>query len=191
MDNNFGNRPSERLLFEAAALDHGIGQISRVGPSLARLQEARAGTKMSAMDSGKTLIPYVTLSPRQPWVDERGWLEALNVRSLFASSSFASSPNIAWMSAPGQPRGFLDIWLEGLEPNATYFAQMEVSSMGTGKFVVDAVALGAAQFVKCTQAHGGYQSLLSRFETVDGGLAKINVFNTDWIFFEVIVSKLE
>lgn len=175
----------------AAVIDHDSGRMDRMAVSerpesmsFDKLQQALQGLELLDSHDEWTVKEYVTLSPRTPWVEGKGWLEAINVRSFHSNG-----PNMGWIPESGQPQGYLDIWLDNLQPNATYVAQIEVSSLGVGMFEVQAVALGAGQNVANAQANGSYQTLTVMIDTTQGGLAKIKVSNPDWIFIEAVISE--
>lgn len=138
------------------------------------------------MDGSGTLTEHVALSARHPWVEDKGWIDALNPRSIFADA-----PNMSFVPEAGQPEGRIDFWLNALEPNATYLFQIMVSSPGNGLFQVSAVTLGSGYASFNTEASGGAQTLAGIFESGDGGLGMIRVSCPDWVFFEALVSRFE
>ena len=182
-----------RDAFQAASFDHTTKNILKA--DLAARPERLVGPKLSSVldtlkfrpkNGSGTLTEHVALSPRQPWVDGKGWLDALNPRSWFSDAS-----NMGFVPENGQPDGRVEIWLHGLEPNASYLFQILVSSPGVGSFEMVAVTLGGGYAALNTGANGGAQTLLGMFETTDGGLGLIRVSNRDWVFYEAVVSKFD
>lgn len=187
------DKTSRTPLFRAASLNHETGKAQVA--DLAQKPEPLAGAHLARVldsiefrpkDGSGTVTNYVTLSPRHPWVDGKGWIDALNPRSVFSNA-----PNMSFVPEDGQPEGRIEFWLDGLEPSSTYLFQIMVSSPGTGTFEITAVTLGGGYEALSVGASGGAQTLFGMFEAIDGGLGMIRVSNPNWVFYEAIISKFD
>ena len=179
--------------FRTASFDHDTGNAQRV--ELAKKPEALVGAHLARVldaiefrpkGGSGTVTEHVTLSPRHPWDDGKGWIDALNPRSVFSNA-----PNMSFIPEDGQPEGRIEFWLEGLAPDSTYLFQIMVSTPGNGAFDVTAVSLGGGYAASTIAANGGAQTLFGLFDTIDGGLGMIRVSCPDWIFYEAVISKFD
>ncbi|MEZ5332428.1 MAG: hypothetical protein R2991_10335 [Thermoanaerobaculia bacterium] len=176
----------------AATLDVASGEARRleaIGPrrlSKKKLAKALEDVGMVPKGGSFDLTSHVLLSPQTPWVEGKGYLDALNPRTWFSDG-----PNISFLPESGQPKGRLDVWLHGLDPDVGYLARIEVGSVGTAPFDVRAVTLGAGLVSQTFQADGGFDSLFLQFSSGDGGLGLLRVECADWSFYEVEVSRMD
>ena len=162
-----------RPAFRLASFDPATGKARNANPVMkpeplagAQLASVLEAIEFRPMNGSGTLTEHVTLSARHPWVDGKGWIDAINPRSFFADS-----PNIGFVPEAGQPEGRIEVWLDGLAASSTYMFQILVSSPGSGQFQV--------------------QTLFGLFESMDGGLGMIRVSCPDWVFFEAVISRFE
>ena len=182
-----------RPAFRLASFDPATGKARNANPVMkpeplagAQLASVLEAIEFRPMNGSGTLTEHVTLSARHPWVDGKGWIDAINPRSFFADS-----PNIGFVPEAGHPEGRIEVWLDGLAASSTYMFQILVSSPGSGQFQVTAVTLGGGYASANTDAEGGAQTLFGLFESVDGGLGMIRVSCPDWVFFEAVISRFE
>lgn len=136
--------------------------------------------------------PHVTLSARVPWVADRGHVELTAPRSVDPAD-----PNATFYSpeAGGSDDGEVEVWLHGLEPGASYFAQLRVNAIPflkgpLGQWTVSG-SLGPTVTV---EAIVPAQTLPVVLHAVAGTQAVIRLRATGvgaWSFYDVEVSKLE
>jgi len=180
-----------RTPLHAAVLDANSGKIERIQPvtrpeklSVKQVVEKLKDLKVVPKDS-HTGTEFITLSAQRTWVENKGWLEAVNPRTLYASE-----PNMSWVPEQGQPVGHLGAWLENLTPHTLYIAQIEVGSSGNGQFDVRPVSLGASNNFYLINADPGFQSLMIPFDSGDGNLAYLTVSHPNWSFYEMTVIEV-
>lgn len=164
-------------------------RLEAIGPrKLSKKNLAKALEDVGMVPKGGSfdLTSHVLLSAQTPWIDGKGYLDALNPRSWFSDG-----PNIGFVPEPGQPKGRLDVWLTGLDPDVGYLARIEVGSYGAAPFDVRAVTLGAGLVSQTFQADGGFDSLFLQFPSGDGGLGLLRIECADWSFYEVEVSRID
>jgi len=125
-----------------------------------------------------------TLSPRQAWIDGRGYLDVYN-SVIFASDE----PNIQFIDSvgPSDDARNVQIWLRGLTPGHSYIAQIRVQA-GTGGTFHIGTGEGGQQ-----TAAGGDQTIPVLLFQVRGELSLIRIENHGawyWAFVDVTVSAL-
>lgn len=176
----------------AVLVDSASGEAQKLPPvEISRMSEAKLADVLGEMgmmpkDGTMNLTSHVTLSARTPWIEAKGYLSALNPRTVFPDD-----PAMWFAPESGQPTGRLEIWLSGLDAGATYLARVEVASWGTSPFDVRAITLGAGVTLQTVSPPVGPQTLLLQFPSGDGGLGLIRIECADWGFYEAEVSRFD
>lgn len=125
-----------------------------------------------------------TLSPRQAWLEGRGYLDVYN-SVIFA----ADLPNIQFINGvgPSDDARNVQIWLRGLTPGHSYIAQIRVQA-GTGGTFQIGTGEGGRQ-----TAPGGDQTIPVLLFQVRGELSLIRIENHGawyWAFVDVTITAL-
>lgn len=134
--------------------------------------------------------PHVTLSARVPWVSERGHVELTTPHLVNPTD-----PYVAFYSPETHgDSGQVDVWLRGLEPGASYFAQLRVGAVPplTEQQGLWTVFGSFGPTVSLATVTGG-QTLPVVLHAVADTQAVIRLRSTglaSWSFYDVEVSKL-
>lgn len=125
-----------------------------------------------------------TLSPRQAWLENRGYLDVYN--SVIVASDL---PNIQFINSvgPSDEARNVQIWLRGLTPGHSYIAQIRVQA-GTGGTFNISTGEGGRQ-----TAAGGDQTIAVLLFQVRGELSLIRVENHGawyWAFVDATITAL-
>jgi hypothetical protein len=151
---------------------------------------SKAGLK--PMGGGVGMVEtHVELSPAVPWVNGRGWLEAVGVlRSWFATTTIFFQP-----TSPNQEEGTLYIWLDGLTEGDAYVAQIRVGGWSANPQVPGTYNIGASDAAHADVHHTGASQTLSVFiPGVSGGPLSLIRIDTKglggWLFDDVLVMHL-
>ncbi len=182
-----GSRPS-RI---AGVLDR-KGNAQRIEPrTFTRLDKAAflsalVDARIVPTNHHIELTTHVVLSAQVPWVEDRGYLDLLNPRSVFPDG-----PNIGFVPEAGQPTGRADAWLHGLEPDSSYLARISVGAPSSVTFDVRAVTLGTGLAHQDFQISGGFDELFLDFDSGDGGLGLLRIECPDWSLYEIEILRFE
>lgn len=131
--------------------------------------------------------PHVALSARVTWVENRGYLDIINPRTVHPSD-----PNVGFLAPPygGNVDGHLDVWLLGLQVGASYFLQFRVG-IGAPSAVWK---IGSSQgpTIQIKTSGGPQHTLPVLLPAVDGTteLVILKVPGHDWLFYDVEVNLL-
>lgn len=125
-----------------------------------------------------------TLSPRQPYIENRGSLEVLN-----ALLYVPDVPNIQFIDSFGgaDEARYVQVWLRGLTPGHSYIAQIRVQAGGNGTFQVS-TGEGGRQ-----TSPGGDRTIPVLLSRVGHELSLIRVINLGasyWAFVDVTVTAI-
>lgn len=126
-----------------------------------------------------------TLSPRRAWIEDRGWLDALNL--LMVASD---APNFQFISqiGPGDDARHVDIWLRNLIPGRSYIAQVRVQAGNPGTFRIS-TGEGTRQ-----TAPGGDRTIPVLLFQVQRELSLIRIEShgsSYWAFVDVQITALQ
>lgn len=126
-----------------------------------------------------------TLSPRQAWIDDRGWVDAFNCVVVAPDE-----PNFQFVRGIGNSDEArqVDIWLKNLIPGRSYLAQVRLQAGDGGQFHI-----GTGEGTHQT-APGGDRVVPVLLFQVQRELSLIRIENHGayyWAFVDVQITALE
>lgn len=160
----------------------------QIGARLTKQQIAarlkRLGSPYSKFSVG---APHVTLSAQTPWVEDRGYLDIINPRTVHPVN-----PSMGFLAPPygGSIDGHVDVWLLGLEVGASYFLQLRVGiGHATAVWTVSS-SQGPTIQIKTTGGPNHTLPVLLPETDSSTELVILKAAGYDWQFFDVEVSML-
>jgi hypothetical protein len=133
------------------------------------------------------VLPYLTLHAGNTKVTDKGWLNAINCRNMFAEG-----PNIDFIPQESFG-GKIEVWMENVQQNDSFHVQFRVTCGYNGNWEVS-----SSETAKITIGINPVQQSIDLFippVNTDYGLVLIAleaVFNNggSWVFHDVIINKL-
>ena len=136
----------------------------------------------------KAIVPYLTLHAGNTKVNNKGWLNAINCRNMFAEG-----PNIDFIPPDNSFGGKIEVWMENVTQGDSFTIQFRVTCGSAGNWKI--ASSETAQFQ--TPIGPVMQSIDFYIPPVtsDYGLVLITlepIFTNSgfWVFHDAIVNKL-
>ena len=160
----------------------------RLGPAGMRSIIRGLGSPFSRMGIG---APHVILSAQVPWVEDRGYLNAINPRTVWSDS-----PNMGFIPPPygGNIEGRLEVWLLGLTVGASYFLEFRLGAAPAHPDQPAHWEFKSSQGAPSTvTASFPNQNVTLLLHQVDGNMELARLSGSglsNWIFYDVTVTEL-
>lgn len=126
----------------------------------------------------------LVLSPRRPFVENRGWLDFLRPLSLWGEGG------TAWFMRQGEPDDYykLDLWLH-TTPGRSYLAQLRVTGGREGSWEIRGSDTSGIQ----TVAGGAERTIPILLYQVDLSLSLVTIIGrnfSQWGFYDLTISEM-